>query len=478
MVSTYVLANGSTHTLNNLVSGKTYTAYFSDYRLNNREHSLLLNGQKELLFAADKEKPFVPAITKGEGAIDTTGFKNISVHIQGLPVVTDIAVNLVHSDGDMYQHSVTSGKDTVYDAVKPGIYALQLPEIVIDGDTYRPQQEDTISIVEAGTLTFKYATSSIGGDLILAPYKNVSVNADWANGSMESLVNLAEKSGNKQFTLAFILGNEGDKQSCAALWGGQTQMSVASQWGKKAINDLRAIGGDVIISFGGASGWYLSQACQTTDDLYNEYKRVVDTYGVKHLDFDVEMGRENDTAAMNRMVSALVRLQKVIPDLHISFTLAAAPDIIRGFHVVEQAVAAGVEVDSVNPMTMSFGPWYHTAYVDDTAELSILTVEFLKGLMKKLYPALSDAELYQKMGMIPMQGINDQRVDHISLKQAERLALWSKQVGLRYLSYWAIDRDHPCSNEWASPTCSGALNGVPFQTESWQYSKEFLKYLD
>ena len=477
-VNTYVLANGSTHTLNNLVSGKAYTAYFSSYRINNQSRTLSLNGSKELNFVANKDKAFAPTITKVEEAVDTSGFKAISVQLEGLPETANVEVKLAHSDGDLYQHTITSGEAVDYDSLKPGVYAVQLPDVEMGGKTYRSRQNSTVSVVEAGTLTFAYATSSLDEELLLAPYKDVSLNVDWAKGEMASLTDLAKKSGNQRFTLAFILGNEWDKTSCKALWGGQPTMSVEKAWGKSSIDQFRAAGGDVIISFGGANGHYLSQSCQTADALYDQYKLVVDTYGVKHLDFDMEMGRENDAPAMNRMITALARLQKTVPDLKVSFTLAGAPDTIRGFHLVEQSVAAGIDVDSVNPMTMSFGQWYHDAMKDDTAELSIMTIEHLKGLMKKVYPDLDDAQLYRKMGMIPMQGINDVTADHINLQQAEKLAQWSKDKGLRYLSFWSIDRDHPCSQEFASPTCSGAKNGVQFQTESWEFSKAFLKYLD
>ncbi|MBW3698315.1 hypothetical protein EK599_21815 [Vibrio sp. T187] len=476
--SFYQAPYGTQTLVDSLVHGSEYQANLDGYRLNNLQHSLIMDGQINYQFVANKDQLTAPNVTESTTAVDTSNFFETYVELQGLPSGQNATVTLVHSEQDMYQHTVDSSNAQRYDLLRPGNYTVSSPLIEVDGKEYI-LTTTSLTITAAGTAVLTYTERANDHANILAPYKDTSINADWANGGMESLVDLADQSGNKMFTLAFILGNVGEPDVCKALWGGESEMPVSEQWGKKQIDELRAAGGDIIISFGGANGQYLSQACATEDLLYSEYKKVIDTYQAYHLDFDVEMGRENDAEAMARMIGALVRLQSEYPQLKVSFTLAAAPDIIRGFNeVIVPAVEAGLEIDSVNPMTMSFGPWYHDNYIDDTAELSILTVEYLKGLMAPLYPELSDEELYQKLGMIPMQGLNDQTVDSISLKQAERLATWSKEKNLKYLSFWSINRDHSCTDEWASPICSSAKNGVPFQSESWEFSKEFLKFLD
>ncbi|WP_158262654.1 chitinase [Photobacterium sanctipauli] len=476
--SFYTLPYGQTTQIDDLVHQIGYSAELASYTLNNVMFQLTMDGELVHTFTADKDQVESPLVAQSSTAIDTDGFFESRMALEGLAESAEVAVTLIHSGGDMYQHQVSTGDAQVYDQLRPGVYTVKAPAIDAEDGRY---ELTTTSITVNDSATYTLAFAKQGGEQanILAPYKDTSINADWANGGMESLVDLANNSGNKHFTLAFILGSEWNPNECKALWGGQPEMTVADQWGKKQIDDLRAIGGDVMISFGGANGRYLSQACGTVDELYREYKAVIDTYQVYHLDFDVEMGRENDAPAMARMIEALKRLQTEYPQLKVSYTLAAAPDIVRGFNeVVVPSVEAGIEIDSVNPMTMSFGQWYHDNYVADTAELSILTVEYLKTLMQPLYPELSDSELYQKLGMIPMQGLNDLTVDSISLEQAERIASWSKEKNLKYLSFWSINRDHSCDDAWASPTCSSSKDGVPFQTESWQFSKEFLKFLD
>ena len=475
--SYYQAPYGRETLVDSLAHATAYHAELTGYRLNNLQHTLLMNGEQSFEFVADKDQIASQDVTETTQPVDTANFIETYIQLQGLPVNQSTTLTLVHSEQDIYQHPLQSGGPERFDLLRPGNYTVSAPVVEVDGKRYLLATTSLV-ISEAGIATVQFVEQTDNQANILAPYKDTSINADWANGGMESLVDLANQSGNKHFTLAFVLGSEWTPDVCEALWGGQPDMKVSQQWGKKQIDDLRAAGGDVIISFGGANGRYLSQACGTEDLLYAEYKKVIDTYQVYHLDFDVEMGRENDAAAMARMVGALTRLQADYPQLKVSFTLAAAPDIIRGFdEVVVPAAKAGINIDSVNPMTMSFGQWYHDTYVDDTAELAILTVEFLKDKMAELYPELDEQALYQKLGMIPMQGLNDLTVDSISLQQAERLATWSKEKNLKYLSFWSINRDHSCSDAWASATCSSAKDGVPFQSESWQYSEAFLKFI-
>src|SRR5262249_27372698 len=60
-----------------------------------------------------------------------------------------------------------------------------------------------------------------------------------------NLANLASSTGNKFWTLAFVLSNG----SCTPTWNGDTSLAGNSYGGY--ISALRKLGGDVIVSFGG-----------------------------------------------------------------------------------------------------------------------------------------------------------------------------------------------------------------------------------
>ena len=54
------------------------------------------------------------------------------------------------------------------------------------------------------------------------------------------------------------------------------------------------MGGDVIISFGGANGVELAQSCTTVTALANAYQSIIDRYLLTSVDFDIEGGAISD----------------------------------------------------------------------------------------------------------------------------------------------------------------------------------------
>ncbi|WP_229889817.1 cellulose binding domain-containing protein, partial [Streptomyces griseomycini] len=82
----------------------------------------------------------------------------------------------------------------------------------------------------------------------------------------------AEATGVKHYNLAFITDGGG----CTPTWGGVSDLgsnAVAAQ-----IGALRAEGGDVRVSFGGAAGSELGTTCTSVDALAAAYGKVVDAY--------------------------------------------------------------------------------------------------------------------------------------------------------------------------------------------------------
>src|SRR5258708_1577539 len=77
------------------------------------------------------------------------------------------------------------------------------------------------------------------------------------------------------------------QSGCTPQWedGGDSVGAFSSQ-----ISALQQAGGDVIISFGGASGGELAQTCTDVSSLEAAYANVVNTYHVTRLDFDIEGG--------------------------------------------------------------------------------------------------------------------------------------------------------------------------------------------
>src|ERR1700742_824273 len=80
-------------------------------------------------------------------------------------------------------------------------------------------------------------------------------------GSTSAMASAQSATGLKYFTLAFIIAGNG----CTATWNGDP--SIDSSGWQTAINTLRASGGDVIVSFGGAAPTEPAQACSSVSAL-------------------------------------------------------------------------------------------------------------------------------------------------------------------------------------------------------------------
>ena len=188
-------------------------------------------------------------------------------------------------------------------------------------------------------------TSPPGGlNWKVAPYIDITA-------ATPTLLQIEQATGQKTFTLAFLLGSSA---GCVPEWGGTIALTDSRIIGE--IDALRAAGGDVAVSFGGAEGPYLETTCSSESQLEAAYQTVVSTLKVTHLDFDMEAA--TDTSEVNQ---AIAQVQAANPGLVISYTLevqAATYGLTPalGVQVLQNAVSEGVKVGIVNPMTMDFAP--------------------------------------------------------------------------------------------------------------------------
>jgi hypothetical protein len=282
----------------------------------------------------------------------------------------------------------------------------------------------------------------------------------------------AEKTGVRYFTLAFMLTGY---QKCKALWFG-----VGSLDDPLLLNDLkklRAMGGDVIVSFGGAAGTELAEYCSDVDSLAEQYQSVIDVLGVTHLDFDIEAGREDNAESVDRRSQAIARLQadatKAGKSISVSFTLPVLTTGLTegGIGLLESAIAAGVEVDVVNIMTMNFEDG---APVDRMADNTIQAATSLFDQLKTLYPETTDAELWGMIGVTPMIGVNDRAAQIFTLDDAQAVTAFAQENGLERIAIWSLNRDQPC--EFEQDVASSKCSSIP--QETFDFSAAFNQFID
>ncbi|MFJ6782653.1 cellulose binding domain-containing protein [Streptomyces yangpuensis] len=289
------------------------------------------------------------------------------------------------------------------------------------------------------------APAPVGGGARFAPYVDTSLYPAY------DLLDTAAQTGVKEFHLAFITSGG----SCAPLWGGVTDLAsdrVASQ-----IGALRAKGGDVRVSFGGAAGHELALNCATVDELAAAYGKVVDHYKLTKVDFDIEGAALPDTAANARRAQAIAKLQKSHPGLDVAFTLPVMPEGLTqpGVALLADARKNGVRVDAVNIMAMDYGPAYSGDMGQYAIQAATATQAQIKGVL-----GLSDAAAWKAVAVTPMIGVNDVTSEIFTVADATQLVEFAASKGIGRLAMWSSTRDKQCAAgavNHADATCSSIL---------------------
>ncbi|WP_320776201.1 cellulose binding domain-containing protein [Streptomyces sp. CRN 30] len=304
-----------------------------------------------------------------------------------------------------------------------------------DAPTTEPEPTPTVTATEdpgSGT------TTGAG----FAPYVDTSLYPAY------DLVANAKATGVKEYTLAFVTDGGG----CTPKWGGVTDLAsdaVAAQ-----IGDLRAAGGDVRVSFGGAAGSELALACSSADALAAAYEKVVAAYDLTKVDFDVEGGALPDTAANTRRAQAIAKLQAGHPGLDVSFTLPVMPEGLTqpGVDLLADAKDNGVAIDTVNIMAMDYGASYSGDMGTYAEQAATATQAQIKGVL-----GLGDAAAWKAVGVTPMIGVNDVVTEVFKVEDATQLVEFAEAKGVGSLSMWSATRDKACAGgpkQQADATCS------------------------
>jgi hypothetical protein len=258
----------------------------------------------------------------------------------------------------------------------------------------------------------------------------------------------AKQTGERYYTMAFIVSQK--NTTCKGAWAGYELPNdpTAGPYFRKQLAAIRALGGDAILSFGGAGNKELAQVCPDAASLEKAYETDIDFYKISHVDFDIEGPAVDDTASVDRRSQALLALKAhyaaIGKPVTISYTIAVDPFGLPGdvLYVVQSAVNAGLSVDLVNLMTMDFGdsaPNPQGRMGTYAIESATKAVEQLQGIGFAF-----GANPYASIGVTPMIGVNDSRDEHFEPSDARTVLAWAQKNGVGRLSFWAAQRDKEC----------------------------------
>lgn len=288
--------------------------------------------------------------------------------------------------------------------------------------------------------------------------KSVAPYVDACAWPTPSLAGFTSDSGLKYYTLAFIVADPENKPA----WGGTIELDT--QYMLDQIRNVRASGGDVSISFGGANGTELALAIENVDDLVDAYSQVIDLYTLNHIDFDIEGGAVADAPSIDRRNKALAKLNAKYPDLKISYCLPVLPTGLTadGIALVRNAHANGVHIDVWRCMSMDFGD---SAAPSPNGKMGAYVIQSAEAVRVQVE---TEGYANPNVGLIPMIGVNDVDTEVFGLDDAKQVAKFFYDTPwMTYVGFWSVNRDRP-GNTGACSSDSG------ISQNPYDFSKAFL----
>ncbi|MFF3884595.1 chitinase [Streptomyces sp. NPDC001914] len=279
-----------------------------------------------------------------------------------------------------------------------------------------------------------------------APYVSATTAADTDSAGSPTTYNLA-----------FVIS---DGSGCTPTWDGA--YAIGDKAVKSRISALGKSGGEVRVSFGGASGKELASTCDSADELAAAYGAALDAAGSTQADFDVEGSQLSDSDAVALRSEAIALLQKERPGLTVSFTLPVMPSGLDadGLALLESANDHSVDVSTVNIMTMNYG----SSYDGDMGDYAITSAEAAHTQLKKVF-GLSGADAWKGLALTSMIGVNDVDNETFGLADAAQVREFAEKKGVAWVSMWSTFRDRQCEKgsataDDAATDCSGVKQGA------------------
>jgi hypothetical protein len=266
-------------------------------------------------------------------------------------------------------------------------------------------------------------------------------------GNPPNLTTVMNTTGVKHFTMAFML-NSGN---CVPKWDGGRALTGGQD--QTAINTIRAAGGDVVVSFGGASGPWLEDTCSSASALAAAYQTVINAYGLKAIDIDIEGTPYNSATDQQKTVDALKTIKANNPGITEYITLGSdttGPDS----SLINRAASSGLAVDGWGIMTFDWG--------NTTGNQGQLTIQAADGLKNKLKTAYgwSDADAYKHVGISSMNGITDENAK-VTVADMQTITAYAQLHQIARLSFWSLNRDRQCPGAYPNDdTCSGVTQSA------------------
>jgi chitodextrinase len=276
-----------------------------------------------------------------------------------------------------------------------------------------------------------------GGAVMLAAYKDVTLNADFNTGLQRSAVTgtvqpVTSAMPNKTLVWAFATG------TCdAESWAGITPAMEATN-----VQAFVNAGKNYIISTGGANGTFDCSSGQGLINFINRYNSA----NLVGVDFDMEGGQS--LQLIDNVINAVKVAQGTFPNLQFSFTIqslgtTAANPITGGSvgtTVVQEIKRLGLAGKYViNLMTFDYGSTNvnNCVVVNNLCDMGQSAIAAAQALNQQ------SGIPFNHIGVTMMIGRADTQDEVTSQHDIDTIDAFVLSNGLPFIGYWSFDRDTP-----------------------------------
>ncbi|MDH6119969.1 carbohydrate-binding protein [Kitasatospora sp. GAS204B] len=269
-----------------------------------------------------------------------------------------------------------------------------------------------------------------------------------------------DASGQKAFQLAFML----DSGGCNPAWGGTSSIDTDTTI-PAVIQQIRAKGGDVSVSFGGYGGNKLGQGCGTPEATAAAEQKVITKYGLHAIDFDLEEPEYENSAAIHNEIGAAKILQANNPGIYISITTAGttAGTGWFGTQMLNEAKSQGFTPNNYSIMPFDGG------FNGGAAQVAALTS--FNSILQTTF-GWSAATAYAHEGVSMMNGRTD-AAEYFSQADFQTVLNFATANGLARYTFWSVNRDRQCTPV-VDPGLSGSCSGVV--QNPWDFTKYTVQF--
>ncbi|MFD8422744.1 carbohydrate binding domain-containing protein [Streptomyces sp. NPDC059466] len=317
--------------------------------------------------------------------------------------------------------------------------------------TFTVKARDAAGNTSAASNSVSVTTSAGGGGTPgfkqAAPYLYLG----W--GDPPSATSVMSSTGVKWFTMAFML----DSGGCNPAWDSSRPLTGGTD--QTVINQIRSAGGDVVPSFGGWQGSKLGANCSSAGALAGALQKVIDAYGLKAIDMDIENTDEFENEAVQaKILTALKTVKANNPGLRtiVTFGTSTTGPTYYGNRLIEQAQSLNAGIDVFTIMPFDFGGG------SDMYGNTVNATEGLKAKLKSTF-GWDDATAYSHIGISGMNGLSDQQ-ENTTPAIWSSIRDWANTHHIARLAYWAVNRDRPCPGGGVVSNCSG------ISQNTWQFT--------